>query len=47
MVNIKVLEPLQLGGPKRNVFESDHELSPSLQNTANDLIGNQFTSADY
>jgi hypothetical protein len=39
MVNIKILESLKLGGPKRKVFESDHEQNPFVQNNTNDFMG--------
>ena len=38
MVNIKILESLKLGGPNRNVFESDHEQNPFVQNNTNDSM---------
>jgi hypothetical protein len=39
MVNIKILESLKPGGPKRNVFESDHEQNPFVPNNTNDFMG--------
>ena len=43
MVNIKILESLKLGGPNRNVFESDHEQNPFVQNNANDSVGSSLS----
>lgn len=33
ILNIKILEPLKLGGPKRNVFEGDQSRIPSWRTT--------------